>query len=107
LVATPSDAEVNLDWNDNSESDLNGYNVYRSLTSGSGYTKINGSLLATSNYTDTGRTNGVTYYYVVTAVDLISSESGYSNEDNATPTDPAPAAPTGLAATPGVNQIRS
>ena len=104
LVATPGDRQASLDWNDNSESDINGYNVYRSLTSGSGYSKINGSLVATSDYTDTDLTGGVTYYYVVTAVDLGSNESGYSNEDSAIPTDSTPAAPTGLIATPGDRQ---
>ncbi len=100
LTGTPGDAQVSLDWTDNGESDLDGYNVYRSTTSGSGYVKINGSLVETSSYLDTGLTGGITYYYVVTAVDLASNESGYSDEESATPTDPPPSAPTGLAATP-------
>ncbi|MFC2070209.1 fibronectin type III domain-containing protein, partial [Chloroflexota bacterium] len=104
LVATAGDKQATLNWADNSDTDLDGYNVYRSTTSGSGYSKINGSLVSTSNYTDTGLTGGTTYYYVVTAVDLGSNESGYSNEDSTTPTDPAPSAPTGLAATPGDRQ---
>ncbi|MFC2004634.1 fibronectin type III domain-containing protein, partial [Chloroflexota bacterium] len=105
LVATPGDKQASLDWNDNGEGDLDGYNVYRSLTSGSDYDKINGSLLTTSNYTDTGLTDGETYYYVVTAVDTLANESGYSDEANATPTDPPPAAPTNLVANPGDKQV--
>jgi len=105
LAATPDDKEVSLDWNDNTEPDLDGYNVYRSLTSGSGYSKINGSLLATSAYTDTGLTGGETYYYVVTAVDTLANESGYSSEVSATPTDPPPAVPTTLVANPGDKQV--
>jgi fibronectin type 3 domain-containing protein len=101
LIATPGDAKIDLDWNDNGESDLDGYNVYRSETSGGPYSQVNGSLVATSNYTDTSLTNGTTYYYVVTAVDLGSNESGYSNEASATPVDSPPAAPTGLVTTPG------
>ncbi|MFC1966818.1 hypothetical protein ACFLWI_07780, partial [Chloroflexota bacterium] len=103
LVATQGDTEISLDWDDNTEPDLSSYNIYRGLTSGN-YTQIE-SLWASSNYTDTGLTNEVTYYYVVTAVDLGSNESGYSNEDSATPTDLPPAAPAGLVATPGENQI--
>ncbi|MFC2041503.1 hypothetical protein ACFLTY_04200 [Chloroflexota bacterium] len=103
LVATQGDTEISLDWNDNTEGDLASYNVYRGLSSGN-YTQIE-TLWASSNYTDTGLTNEVTYYYVVTAVDLGSNESGYSNGDSATPTDLPPAAPTGLVATPGENQI--
>ena len=104
LVATPGEAEISLDWNDNSEGDLDGYDVYRSTTSGSGYSKINGSLVASSAYTDTDVTNGITYYYVVKAVDLGSNESDNSGEASAVPTDAAPEAPTGLVATPGDRQ---
>ncbi|MFC1899862.1 fibronectin type III domain-containing protein, partial [Chloroflexota bacterium] len=108
LAATLGDAEVDLDWNDNSEGDLDGYNVYRSTDSGGSptpYTKVNGSLVATSDYTDTSLTNGTTYYYVVTAVDYGTNESGNSNEDSAIPTDAAPAVPTGLLATTGDEEI--
>jgi hypothetical protein len=81
LTITAADAaSVSLDWDDNTESYLAGYNVYRSTTSGSGYVKLNTSPLISSNYTDSDATVGVTYYYVVTAVDIYSSESGYSNE---------------------------
>ncbi|MFC1976782.1 hypothetical protein ACFLWS_00720 [Chloroflexota bacterium] len=100
LIATAGDGQVGLDWNDNSEGDLAGYNVYRSLSSGANYTEIE-SLWTSSNYTDTGLTNGITYYYVVTAVDNVTAQSGYSNESSATPGDPPPAAPTGLVATSG------
>ncbi|UCG47482.1 MAG: hypothetical protein JSU94_18600, partial [Phycisphaerales bacterium] len=86
LSATAGDATVSLDWNDNGEGDLDGYNVYRSTTSGGGYSRLNGSLLSSSDYTDNSVSNGTTYYYVVTAVDTSSNESGYSNEASATPT---------------------
>ncbi|MFA5423480.1 MAG: glycoside hydrolase family 30 beta sandwich domain-containing protein, partial [Phycisphaerae bacterium] len=85
LSAVPSDATVTLNWSDSTEGDLEGYNVYRSTTSGSGYTQLNGSLLTTSNYTDNSVTNGTTYYYVVTAEDTYSNESGNSSEVSATP----------------------
>ncbi|MFC2069667.1 fibronectin type III domain-containing protein [Chloroflexota bacterium] len=103
LTATQGDTEAILNWDDNSEPDFNGYNIYRGLSSGN-YTKIE-SLWSTSNYTDTGRTNDVTYYYVVTAEDNGTNESGYSDEESVTPTDLPPAKPTGLIATPGENQV--
>jgi rhamnogalacturonan endolyase len=87
LSATAWDATVSLDWNDNGESDLDGYNIYRSTTSGSGYSRLNGLLLSSSNYTDNSVTNGTTYYYVVTAVDKSSNESNYSSEVSATPNE--------------------
>ncbi|MFC1943115.1 fibronectin type III domain-containing protein [Chloroflexota bacterium] len=104
LVATPGDKQVSLDWDDNNESDLAGYDIYRGLSTGN-YTEQIESLWTSSNYTDTGLTGGVTYYYAVKAVDSGSNESGYSDEANATPTDPPPAAPTGLVATPGDKQV--
>ena len=100
LGATPDNAKVDLNWNDNGESDLAGYNVYRSTTQGGPYSKINGSLVTVSDYTNTGLTNGTTYYYVVTAEDNAAQESGYSSEVNATPQAVPPAAPSNLAATP-------
>jgi len=39
----------------------------------------------TSDYLDLGLTSGTTYYYVVTALDEVPNESGYSNEASATP----------------------
>ncbi len=84
LAATAGDATVSLDWADNTEPDLASYNVYRSLTSGSGYAVI-ASGLTVSAYTDSSVTNDTTYYYVVTAVDTSSNESANSNEASATP----------------------
>jgi len=89
LSAIPGNTLVNLSWNANTEIDLAGYNIYRSPTAGVPLTSpINGGTLVTgTTYTDTGRVNGQVYYYVVTAVDTGSLESGASNEVNATPTD--------------------
>lgn len=102
LSATGGESMVTLNWNDNTEIDLAGYNVYRSTTSGSGYSKINSSLLSSSNYTDNAVTPYVTYYYVVTAADTSANESGNSSQASAMPTDTTPpAAPAGLTATAG------
>jgi pectate lyase len=81
LTAITGEVNVPLDWNDNNEPDLAGYNVYRSTTSGSGYAKLNDSnLVSDSNYIDDIATHDTTYYYVVTAVDTNSNESNDSNE---------------------------
>ncbi|MBN1765308.1 MAG: carbohydrate binding domain-containing protein, partial [Sedimentisphaerales bacterium] len=85
LSAMAGDGIVSLNWDDNSEGDLAGYNVYRSTTSGSGYSQVNGSLLASSAYADNSVTNDITYYYVVTAVDTSANESADSSEVSATP----------------------
>lgn len=85
LATTAYDGSVQLDWSDNTEMDLAGYNVYRSTSSGGAYTQINGSLVTDSQFTDTTATNSTTYYYVVTAENDASTESGNSTEASATP----------------------
>ncbi|GEM_PF-2771656 len=101
LIASAGNQVVNLNWNDNTESDLSGYNVYRSTTSGGTYSKVNSSLLTSSQYSDSGLTNGTTYYYKVTAVDTASSESGYSSEVNAKPMSNPPTASASATPTNG------
>ncbi|MCB1130149.1 MAG: hypothetical protein KDN05_03410 [Verrucomicrobiae bacterium] len=101
LVATPGAGSVSLDWANNTEPDLASYTVYRSTTTGGGYSAI-ASGLVSSNYTDNSVTNGTTYYYVVSAKDAASNESTNSSEVSATPADASPPlAPTGLVATAG------
>ena len=98
---------MSLDWSDNAEGDLAGYYVYRSTTSGGTYTRLNSTLLTSSNYTDNTVTNGTTYYYVVTAADNSSNESDNSNEVSAAPYADMtpPAAPTGLSAAAGKHTV--
>jgi hypothetical protein len=73
---------VALSWTA-STSTVSGYNVYRSTTSGTGYAKINTSLVGGVSYTDSSVTNSTTYYYVTTAVDSSGNESAYSNQATA------------------------
>ena len=80
LTASAGCATVALDWDDVNDSNLAGYNVYRSASSGGGYGALNGSLLSSSNYEDANIPHDTTFYYVVTAVDTNSAETGYSNE---------------------------
>jgi uncharacterized repeat protein (TIGR03803 family) len=83
VVAVPGNAQVTLTWNP--VIGATGYNVYRSTVSGGPYTLL-GTTPTTlqTTYTDTGLVNGVTYYYVIVAVD-VGVYSTYSIEVNATP----------------------
>lgn len=65
-----SDGSITLSWSAPSDADLNGYNVYRDGT------KINSSLVKTNSYKDSSTTNGSTYTYKITSVDLAGNESG-------------------------------
>ena len=98
LVATRGDGQVALTWSANTEPDLATYRVLR-----------NGVEIATvigTGYTDTGRTNDVTYSYTLVAVDTSGNRSAASPAVTATPTDlTPPSAPTGLVATAGENRV--
>ena len=75
---------IDLDWFDNNEADLAGYDIYRSQTSGNGYLKINSNQLSLSSFSDTSVTGGITYYYVVTASDISGNESINSSQVSVT-----------------------
>jgi fibronectin type 3 domain-containing protein len=100
LVAAPGNAQVALTWN--TASGATSYNVKRATVSGGSYTTIASGITSTS-YTNTGLSNGTTYYYVVSAVNA-GGESANSAQTSATPEAP-PATPGGLAATAGNAQV--
>ncbi len=87
-MATADDAQVSLDWDDNAESDLDGYTVYRRVQGSGSYLAVTSTLLSTSAYTDFGVTNGTTYEYVVTASDQAGNESASSVSVTGAPVAP-------------------
>src|SRR5206468_3104191 len=103
LAATGGNAQVTLTWQapaSNGGSPITNYKIYRGTTSG-GETLV-ATIGNQLSYSDGGLTNGVTYYYQVSAVSNVG-EGPRSNEASATPTAPAtpPGAPQGLVATAG------
>jgi fibronectin type 3 domain-containing protein len=77
LTATGMRGEIDLDWNDNTETDLHQYNVMRSSVSGGPYEVI--STVTTSEYTDVGLYPDTVFFYVVIAV----NEKGYQSDTTA------------------------
>ena len=82
--ATAGFGYISLDWDDNSEVDLDHYVVYRSTVSGSDYSVVDANVVA-SDYLDNTVSNDTTYYYIVKAVDKNDNESDNSVEVSATP----------------------
>ncbi len=93
VSASAASGQVVLLWS--TAAGATSYRVKRSLTSAGGYVTIASSVTGTT-YTDTGRTNGATYYYTVAG----ANPSGQGTES--TPASATPlGAPTGLSAVAG------
>src|SRR5262249_38655108 len=81
LTATGGDGQVSLAWS-GAFAALT-YNVKRSTVSGGPYSTVSSGVKGT-HFVDTTIVNGTTYYYVVSASNVVG-ESGNSNEADATP----------------------
>lgn len=80
--ASGTQHSVKLTWKA-SASKVSGYNVYRGTKSGGPYSLITSALDSGTSYNDTSVQAGVTYYYVVTAVNGKGQESVDSNQAKA------------------------
>ena len=94
VTATAGNGQVSLSWS--AASDALTYNIYRAVSSGDEVLYEQG--VVGTSYTDTDVTNGVTYYYQVSAGNGVG-ESNLSQEVSATPLPALPAAPASLTAT--------
>src|SRR5438034_948300 len=107
LAATGGNAQVTLTWQapaSDGGSPITNYKIYRGLapTTETLLTTV-GNVLT---YTDSAVTNGVTYYYQVSAVNG-AGEGPRSNEASATPSPPPPPPPDfGISATPASLSIQ-
>jgi hypothetical protein len=77
---------VDLTWAPNMESDLAGYNIFRSIDGGA-LVKLNKQLVPVPSYRDETVVPGKTYHYAVSAVDLRGNESPRSTETTETVPD--------------------
>ncbi|GAB4299800.1 MAG: hypothetical protein Kow0098_26590 [Ignavibacteriaceae bacterium] len=76
IVVWNGDNRVDLSWDHNRENDVAGYNVYYSYQYDGRYTLIGST--SDNYYSDYDVSNGVTYYYAVTAYDYNGNESDLS-----------------------------
>ncbi|UCH10822.1 MAG: T9SS type A sorting domain-containing protein, partial [Fidelibacterota bacterium] len=86
LAAQPGNTQITLTWDQNTEPDLGRYRIYGGTESMS--TTLLDSVDFNPWITMTGLTNGITYYYRVTAVDGNWNESAFSEEVSAIPSGP-------------------
>ncbi|WP_127531117.1 carbohydrate-binding domain-containing protein [Paenibacillus kobensis] len=83
LTAAAGNGQVVLNWDASAAGGLT-YSVKRSTEQGASYATVTSSVYGSTSYTDAGLTNGVKYYYVVTASNK-AGESAPSSEASATP----------------------
>jgi cellulose 1,4-beta-cellobiosidase len=86
LTVTAGDAQIMLNWL--TASNVAGYNVKRSTVSGGPYSIVATNIPALS-FTNTGLSNGTTYYFVVSATNSVG-ESMNSVEASAQPVSETP-----------------
>ena len=87
VVATPGDTQAIITWGPPAVSGglaVSSYVVQRSLNDTTGFTTIATPSAATFNYTSTGLTNGVKYYWRVRAVNAVGN-GPFSTPVSATP----------------------
>src|SRR5215510_14596671 len=105
LTGAPGNMQALLSWA--ASSGATTYNVKRSTTSGGPYATI--ASVSSTNYTNTGLTNGVTYYFVVSALNSAgesanSADVGVTPADAPPPPDPPAEGPIGFAAVNALGQ---
>jgi cellulose 1,4-beta-cellobiosidase len=82
LTATPASRRVTLNWT--ASAGAKSYDVYRGTAAGAESTTPIATGITKDSYTDTGLTNGQTYFYKVAAVNA-GGISAHSKEVSATP----------------------
>jgi large repetitive protein len=97
VTQNPTAAKPVLAWSASASNDIAGYNVYR------GTAKVNGALVATTSFTDSGLTGDGTFTYTVRGVDKAGNESTDSISTSVLYDTSAPATPgaSALAASGG------
>jgi hypothetical protein len=86
-VAQAGNSRVDLRWAEGGVG-VTGYSVSRSTTQNGTYTRLHTTPLTTPVYIDLGLTNGITYWYRVTAVDALGTLSQPGAPASATPQAP-------------------
>src|SRR5580693_6736938 len=107
LTVTPGSTGATLKWTASASGSPTSYNIYRgTATDGEATTPVATVSGTTTTFTDSGLTNGKTYFYNVAANNSVGV-SPDSNEVSVSPgsTTTAPPAPTGLTANPADSSI--
>jgi len=82
VIAIPTKTGIMLKWNENKESDLKGYNLYRKAGGENDLKRLNTYLIPRASYLDSSVILKKSYTYAVTAIDeaTLVNESEFSEE---------------------------
>jgi len=69
VIAVPAEGKIFLTWDENTEPEVAGYKVYRSLTPKTGFTLLTHEPIIKTTFTDPDVVSNTRYYYRVTAID--------------------------------------
>jgi hypothetical protein len=78
LAAAKEASGVRVHWTPNAEPDLAGYHVYRAMSAGGAFTRMDGSLLVSPEFLDAAAPDSASLWYAVSAVDASNNESARS-----------------------------
>ncbi|MDH3973937.1 MAG: RHS domain-containing protein [Deltaproteobacteria bacterium] len=105
LTASSAESVITLNWTPNTECDVQGYKVFRSTASGSGYQNI-AYVTSGTSYEDKNLAHGASYYYTIKAANWNGLESSYSSEASAVAIDTTPPQkPSWVNASAGENHV--
>lgn len=82
FVTDSSNTQIEIMWRKNADADFLKYRIYRA-TSPNAAVKVDSTIDTSKTFI--GLTNGVRYYFRISAVDSTGNESAYSNEVNGAP----------------------
>lgn len=80
FIARNDIRKIMLFWKKDGTGTFNGYNIYRSNISGTGFTKLNTSLITDTCYLNTPLTNSADWFYKLAGVDKTGAESELTSE---------------------------
>lgn len=75
LSASAQSGDVHMQWTANTEPDLAGYHAYRAAAQSGPWTRLDGSTLTATTFTDAGAPDSASLWYAVSAVDVNGNES--------------------------------
>lgn len=100
LSAAAGNRQVTLRWELSTEPDLSGYQIYQDGR------RVNQTTVRAVPYVVTGLTNGVSYGFQISALDVSGNESPRSAMVHAVPVNSTPpAVPSGLTVSSGISQL--